>query len=292
MQRFLSPSPEQKEKAQHGKQIFPLQQYVTVLDRTYPVVTAHWHDEAEFTYIRDGTCTYQIQLETYEACQGDFIFIPPTVLHSITVSPTVSMESETYVFHMNFPGANSADICAVRYLAPIASLKLIPPFVIRKSHPAYKDFFSLFEEISQTYEEARTGYELMLKSQLLKLFSLLLPFCIEGQKEPQIHKEHIKKLKDVLEYIETHYAEEISIAELAGLCYFSEYHFMRFFKKNVGMPCLEYIKNYRLEQAVQLLERGEMSVLDVSLAAGFHNLSYFYREFKKKYGMTPKEFLS
>ena len=67
---------------------------------------------------------------------------------------------------------------------------------------------------------------------------------------------------------------------------------MRFFKKYVGMSCLEYIKNLRLEKAAELLSRGEVSVLEASLSAGFSNLSYFYREFKKKYGVTPKNFAS
>ena len=95
----------------------------------------------------------------------------------------------------------------------------------------------------------------------------------------------------VVEYIGEHYAEDLTIPQLAKLCYFSEYHFMRFFKKYMGMSCLEYIKTLRLEKAAGLLGQGDTSVLDASLSSGFSNLSYFYREFKKKYGMTPKQFI-
>ena len=66
---------------------------------------------------------------------------------------------------------------------------------------------------------------------------------------------------------------------------------MRFFKKYIGVSCLEYIKNLRLEKAASRLAQGGRSVLDVSMSCGFSNLSYFYREFKKKYGMTPKQFI-
>jgi transcriptional regulator containing an amidase domain and an araC-type DNA-binding HTH domain len=58
----ISLSLDQKEKAKHGEQLFPLQRYITNLSSTYPAVTAHWHKEAEFTMITDGNCTYQIQL--------------------------------------------------------------------------------------------------------------------------------------------------------------------------------------------------------------------------------------
>ena len=90
------------------------------------------------------------------------------------------------------------------------------------------------------------------------------------------------KLKNVLDYIEVHYAESIQVAELAGLCYFSEYHFMRFFKKHMNMTCVQYINNVRLEKSVEQFERGNTSILDVSLSVGFHNLSYFHRAFKKE----------
>ena len=66
---------------------------------------------------------------------------------------------------------------------------------------------------------------------------------------------------------------------------------MRFFKKHMNQTCIEYINNVRLEKAVELFEQGNTSILDVSLSVGFHNLSYFHRAFKKKYGMTPRSFI-
>ena len=68
-------------------------------------------------------------------------------------------------------------------------------------------------------------------------------------------------------------------------------HFIHFFKKYVGMSCIEYINNVRLEQAALQLESNTDTTLDVSLAVGFRNLSYFHRAFKKKYGMTPGKFV-
>ena len=99
------------------------------------------------------------------------------------------------------------------------------------------------------------------------------------------------KLKQVLDYIEMHYAEPITVSELAKLCYFSDYHFMRFFKRHMSMTCVEYINNLRLEKSVELFEQGNLSILEVSLSVGFHNLSYFHRAFRKKYHMTPRTFI-
>lgn len=137
------------------------------------------------------------------------------------------------------------------------------------------------------HDAAAPGYELLLKADFLRLIALLLPCCSAADEDTRLHMEYTAKLKTVLEYIDAHYAEELSIADLASLCYFSEYHFMRFFKRFMGTSCLNYIKNLRLEKAAELLGQDGLTPLDASLSAGFHNLSYFYREFRKKYGVTP-----
>ena len=81
MKEKITLSLDQHENARHGEEIFPLQKYVTSLWKEYPYVTAHWHEEAEFTRIEKGSCTYQIHLETYEVEEGDLIFIPVSYTH-------------------------------------------------------------------------------------------------------------------------------------------------------------------------------------------------------------------
>lgn len=291
MHRSSGLSPEQKEQAQHGERLFPLKKYITTLSSAFPRVPAHWHDEAELTMITKGNCTYQIHLDTYEAEAGDLLFVPPAVLHGVLVRPGSAMTSDTFVFHMSFLGADSADICAVRYLVPVMSRKTILPCLIKKDHPAYRILLSIFHQMDLVYDTQGPGYELLLKGLLLQAVSALLPYAKEAPSAARAETESTQKLKHVLEYIGEHYSEELSISRLAQLCYFSEYHFMRFFKKYAGVSCMEYIKNLRLEKAAERFMYSDCSVLDSALSCGFSNLSYFYREFKKKYGMTPKKFI-
>ena len=69
--------PEQKENIKHGEVYFPIQKYITKLTKEAPVITMHWHEEAELTLITKGSCVYQIDLVEYEARTGDILFIPP-----------------------------------------------------------------------------------------------------------------------------------------------------------------------------------------------------------------------
>lgn len=289
MKKLYALALEQKENAKHGEAFFPIQQYITRLAADYPVITTHWHEEAELTRITKGNCVYQVDLVEYEAKEGDILFIPPLLLHSIALGSSEEFCSETYVFHMNFLGGNSTDICSTHYLTPMMNQEFTMPCLITPEHPVYASLHKIFCQITSLYDEALIGYELALKSLLLQAVFLLLQYS-EKNSAGDV-RTHSDKLKCVLDYIELHYAEPISVSELAKLCYFSDYHFMRFFKKHMSMTCVEYINNLRLEKAVELFEQGNTAILEVSLSVGFHNLSYFHRAFKKKYHMTPLSFI-
>ena len=281
---------DQKEDAKHGESFFPVQKYITNLSSEYMGVTNHWHEEAELTLITSGKCIYKIDLVEYEVEEGDILFVPPLFLHSITLGNNKKVSSETYVFHLKFLGGNSTDICSTRYLAPIMNQEFSMPYVIKPNHPAYVSLRKIFNQINTTYDESIIGYELALKSLFLQTIFLLLQYS-KKVAVPET-EQGSDKIKNVLDYIELHYSETITVSQLAKLCYFSDYHFMRFFKKHMNMTCVEYINNLRLEKAVELFEKGNSSIMEVSLSVGFHNLSYFHRAFKKKYRMTPLSFIN
>lgn len=324
MQKETQPTLAQKEAAHHGEAAFPIKKYITTLHPSYTTVTTHWHDEAELTLITQGEAIYQIRLADYPVQNGDLLFVPPRILHAIQFQdsskhfeqnavfslndgitsafstngssnflsvPSESFCSETYVFHMNFLGANGTDLCATRYLIPLMKEELVLPCYIPPSHPAYPELISLFHEINRLFADMPTGYELALKSALLQVICVLLPYAVSDEASSPSTASASQKLKGILDYINSNYQKDFTISELAARCYFSEAYFMRFFKKHMKMTVITYINNLRLEKALALFEAGETSILEVSLEAGFHNLSYFHKLFKKKYQMTPKEFL-
>ena len=167
--------------------------------------------------------------------------------------------------------------------------EILMPYLIKHNHPAYASLHKIFNQISFLYNEEVPGFEMALKALLLQCVFLLLQYSEKNVNHQ--NRNPSEKIKMLLDYIEHHLAEQISVSDLARLCYFSEYHFMRFFKKHMNMTCIEYINNLRLEKAVEMFEHGNTSIMDVSMSVGFNNLSYFHRAFKKKYGMTPRSFI-
>ncbi len=171
MKRLQTLALEQKEDARHGDATFPIQKYITSLKPDYPVVTTHWHEEAEFTLITEGDANYQIDLTSYAVEKDDLIFIPPLLLHSVSRGQSALYQSETYVFHMNFLGGNATDICSTRYLMPLTNEELSVPCLIRPTHPAYVSLRKIFAQISSLLQIRLRDTNWPLRHYCCRLFS-------------------------------------------------------------------------------------------------------------------------
>jgi AraC family transcriptional regulator len=96
--------------------------------------------------------------------------------------------------------------------------------------------------------------------------------------------------KRVVEFIEEHLAEEISLATLAEIVGLSLYHFARGFTQSFGAPPHRYHMARRMDRARGLLQRPELSVTQIGARIGFRETSSFTRAFRKFTGLTPTEY--
>lgn len=97
-------------------------------------------------------------------------------------------------------------------------------------------------------------------------------------------------INHVREFIETNYAQSLSIDTLAEKFYFSGNYLRSIFKKYTGTTVLEYITEVRLKKAEFLIRTTPMTVTNISTEIGYSNPSYFCLLFAKKYGLTPNEY--
>ena len=97
-------------------------------------------------------------------------------------------------------------------------------------------------------------------------------------------------IEKVKAYIQEHYAENIGRNEIGAHFYLVPEYLAKIFKKKTGQNIKDYINEYRLMQARNLLNNTDMRVSDVAAEVGFDNFSYFSTLFKKYTGMTPNEY--
>jgi len=92
------------------------------------------------------------------------------------------------------------------------------------------------------------------------------------------------------QYIKEHLNEDLSVKMLADIAYVSSDHLTRIFKKRFGMTVTDFILDRRMKLAAELLKKPDLSITMVSNSVGFGNYSYFTEQFKRTYGLTPRDY--
>jgi AraC-like DNA-binding protein len=98
------------------------------------------------------------------------------------------------------------------------------------------------------------------------------------------------RLQAAVAHVAKHYLRAIPESEVALLCNMSPSRFCRQFKAAFDVTFVEYLANYRMQQAKRLLSNPDMAVADVAAAVGFNDPSYFTRVFRRQEGLSPSEY--
>lgn len=101
-----------------------------------------------------------------------------------------------------------------------------------------------------------------------------------------IHRE----VDTVKQYICDHFGEELGIDKLAELVFMAPSYLSSVFKKETGLNLSKFIKAYRMERAKDMLENTTSKILDISIACGYPNVSYFCSSFREFYGVSPQKY--
>ncbi|MEC0238737.1 response regulator [Paenibacillus dokdonensis] len=103
-------------------------------------------------------------------------------------------------------------------------------------------------------------------------------------------KKNNKLLESVCAYVEEHLAQNIALRDVSNLFSFSPNHLGVLFKQGTGINFSDYVVERRMEKACELLRDPHFKIFEVAGRVGYKNLTYFSRQFKDKYGMTPGEY--
>ncbi len=275
-----------QETKHHGEVRFPFNIYPCTIPGDFRQVAVHWQDSMELVYIKRGSGLVQTGAQVCAAQSGDIFVLTPGTLHAIRQAESCTMEYENIIFDVELLGG-AEDLCAEKYLLPLQSGRLALPEHITPDEAWYPQAADCLKEAEEANRCKQFGYELCIKGALLRFLALLIA---QSKALPPAEKASTQRLRAVLQWISAHYSEPVCVADAAALCQCSPNHFMRWFRQMTGQTFIIFLREYRLNAAAEALRTTEDTILSISEQCGFENLSYFNREFKAHFGMTPREY--
>lgn len=261
----------------------------SVIDRISPIFFA-WHDSGNAPHFHKEESYGRRVVHHYEAAYivssrsgciitnnipipttaGDlFFFCPDMVVEGIGVYRCLYLE-----FDLNGSGETIPLFDAIPAVLPDVDAAF-----------ASEEFFrNLSLEKGAPVEQY-----LLWKALVLRLLAFLLTRSSKG-KPSLLDDSQVQKIKNALVYIHKHYADNITVQDLADEVGYSVFYFCKLFKKITHLSPMQYVVRYRIEKAKNLLITSDDTTESVMLRTGFRHYGYFWRTFKQIYGCSPHEY--
>ena len=250
--------------------------------------TDHWHTAMEIIFTLENTYTIEAHQQKYVMEPGDIAIIPSGTVHSIS-SPEKGCRF-VFMFEPNLfsqlPGFNY-----------ILSLIPQPVLINYDTNPQlYRAETALLWELVEHYWGNGLTKDLNIFSTMIRFFStfgehtanVIPPTINNSSKAGSL----VSRLSMVLDYLDTHYSENITLEEAANIACFSKFYFTRLFKQYTNQTFYDYLSTKRIKAAEQMLIIPNLPITEISLKAGFSSLSSFNRTFKRLKGCSPSEYRS
>ena len=272
-----------KELTSHRTVVLPVACYETkIADNIQGKIPLHWHEEIQFILSVKGDAMVHINEEKLAVKEGEGIFINSGCLHSaedvsgdcvyicLNVSPHFLLPEELYS----------------SYIFPYISATNLPYIILKPSEDWGKSILESMMEIKKLINDNSPFYEINITSLLTFIWQQLIRngFQLEySQTEVEKHK----RMKEMLNWIHQHFAEKVTLADIAKAGRLSNSECCRYFKKILKTTPINYLIHYRIQKSLPLLQERDSNVTEVAFKAGFNSSSYFIEKFRKSMNMTP-----
>ena len=278
-------SSEGRELAQHGSPMFPIACYAE--DMTADSVAWHWHEEFEYILSEKGILYVDVNKTRVRLNQGEGIFVNSGALHAVEQSPALLHSS---VFHPRLVGGMDT-IFWQKLIRPMTQPDAPPFFLLDALVPWQKQVLDCLHESWKAVSDEPFDYENRVRYYLSLALRLLSTQCVGGRtKVSQQEQIASERMKQMLRFVEEHYAEELTVQLIAGSVALSESACLRSFRQMLGITPIQYVKQYRVEKAAELLRSTRLKTGEIGAECGFTDGSYFIKIFREIKHCTPKEY--
>lgn len=278
------------ENVKHGTSIFPFACYIWVPQNYSYRVALHWHPEVELVRFNQGLFKISIDMQDTIIEDHAFMLLPGNIMHTFTMPP--NCEESALVFDPNMLFLQNYDEVQSEILEALSTGNMPLPPIITPEHPCFARIDSLYNYCVEHGSTTNSSHRLMIKAKLLEILAIYHEYGLISRKEVHTNIKRSKqdKLKELLNYIDSHYAGPITIKDASSRMGVTDQYFCRFFKRVTGMSFTEYLNDLRLRRAAKEIELTNRPISDIAYEHGFENVGYFFKSFKSKFSLTPLKY--
>ncbi len=247
----------------------------------------HWHNYCEISYVESGSGSYFVNGRQYEMQEGDLIIFNNVEPHGWLV------ESEQMVMTVMVFGTELVSNLHYDYLKPFVERGSNFKNKVDREELFTPDIVQMIKEIYGEEQSRSQGYRLLILADMLRILTFLIRYYQKdrglGKAEETLtdKKHNMKRLEEAFHYINSHYTEKLTLKEVAESVYMSENYFSTYFKKITDTSFIDYVIGLRLRRVEELMKTTDMSMYEIAMESGFHNMANFYRIYKKHVGALP-----
>lgn len=254
-------------------------------------VAVHTHDCTELVIILAGKAVHMINDEEYDLKAGDVFVVNLGSRHGYKAACSLKLANIMFDYNRLVENENE-----LRHMTGFQSLFILEPY-FRKQHkfesklqlnPAslnfVKDFLSIVEN---EYQNRANGFKPVVRTYFLTLVAYLSRQYTAGKSKAS---GRLFQVADAVAFMENNFQSQVAISTVASIAYLSTRQFTRIFKASYKVSPKEYIITLRLEYACRLLQDKTMKLGPIAMECGFSDISFFSRQFKARFGITPSEY--
>ncbi|MBO7187740.1 MAG: helix-turn-helix domain-containing protein [Clostridia bacterium] len=231
----------------------------------------HLHDELEIYFLIEGDVSFMVEQNLYKLNSGDIIITKPNEIHNCILNSSTVHKHFCFWF----------DISCDFLFKSFTEHEFGKDNLIRLEENAKKEILSICNKIHESSIKEDKQGEFIYSSQLIYLLSKKVYYA----KQTVIPSN----LQKILDYINQNFVEIESIDSLANMFFISRSTLCRLFSNYLHTSPKLYLETKRLANSRKLLKYGK-SVFDACIESGFPDYSNYIRLFKKRFGITPKQY--
>lgn len=239
----------------------------------------HHHQEFELFYMTKGSAKITFSDTTYDLLPGDIYFINPGIDHCI-----FDQSNDFYYYAIVFDSSIFGPVSE-------STRKLFDHIIINQKIQLPEETLQKIITTTDILNKNSFGKEIAIKN---LIYEIILHIVNTNQFAPlpdyNNFPDEKRSIDRGIQYIKSHYKENISLEDLLNSTNYSKSHFIRLFKNSTGMNYTDYLNRFRVEKACRDLIYSTKNVTQVATENGFNNIQYFSKIFKKYMECTPKQY--